>query len=476
MTKKDKARLLNNARPYDFCLEVDSADWDELVEKIYLKLDKAGHFPKRVNRSNQQRDLSILLLNVLKAEQTGYNPYQRISLRTQAYNINRYNPKEISHRGTKRVFDGLTALEYIKENKGYKLARGKPKSTRIKAAKKLKALFDKYSAYDFTVSSCTEQETIIRKDNNKKIEEYTDTTQTSQWRDNLKIINDELHKHWIDLYVEDTELETINDILNREKGKQPVDFTRNQLRRVFNNSSWDQGGRFYHGWWQEIPSEYRAYIHINDKHTFEVDFSGMHPVMIYAKYTGKAYSSDPYTISGPTPNPDRGTWKVIFNVVINSDKRSKAIGAIRRELKDTGLPTKTAYIETLLDALYKTHAPISKAFNSGEGIRLQFIDSQIAEQVMLEFIKQGYAILPVHDSFIIRHGLEEELTDTMKKAFKTITGVSVNTKTAKSFLKITEGKSGTVDKDGMVTDDLELLFADRDTHTQYYKRGKKYGF
>ncbi len=30
----------------------------------------------------------------------------------------------------------------------------------------------------------------------------------------------------------------------------------------------------------------------------------------------------------------------------------------------------------------------------------------------------GYAILPMHDSFIIHHGLEQELKDTMNKAFR----------------------------------------------------------
>jgi hypothetical protein len=42
----------------------------------------------------------------------------------------------------------------------------------------------------------------------------------------------------------------------------------------------------------------------------------------------------------------------------------------------------------------------------------------IAEKVMLHFAKMGYAILPLHDSFIIHHGLEDELMNAMNQAFK----------------------------------------------------------
>jgi len=36
----------------------------------------------------------------------------------------------------------------------------------------------------------------------------------------------------------------------------------------------------------------------------------------------------------------------------------------------------------------------------------------------------GYAILPLHDSFIIHHGLEDELKETMEKAFFDMFGVN----------------------------------------------------
>ena len=32
------------------------------------------------------------------------------------------------------------------------------------------------------------------------------------------------------------------------------------VRRVFNNERWNQGGRFYGGWWQRCPKDHRLNI------------------------------------------------------------------------------------------------------------------------------------------------------------------------------------------------------------------------
>ena len=51
-------------------------------------------------------------------------------------------------------------------------------------------------------------------------------------------------------------------------------------------------------------------------------------------------------------------------------------------------------------------------------MRLQKVDSQIAEKVLLHFAKRRLPILPLHDSFLMHHGFEEELPNAMRKAFE----------------------------------------------------------
>jgi hypothetical protein len=53
-------------------------------------------------------------------------------------------------------------------------------------------------------------------------------------------------------------------------------------------------------------------------------------------------------------------------------------------------------------------------------------DSDLAEAVMLQFAAMGYACLPVHDSFIVHHALQEDLHDIMQAAFKAAFGTTID--------------------------------------------------
>ena len=97
--------------------------------------------------------------------------------------------------------------------------------------------------------------------------DYIDTDETNKMRNNLEGINALLDRTWIDIDISDEEHIKLNEKMDKKPDKSPIDFTRRKLRRIFNNSSFEQGGRFYHGWCQEIPSSYRKYITISGKRT-----------------------------------------------------------------------------------------------------------------------------------------------------------------------------------------------------------------
>ena len=72
--------------------------------------------------------------------------------------------------------------------------------------------------------------------------------------------------------------------------------------------------------------------------------------------------------------------------------------------------------QTILDA----HKPIADVFFQGHGNHLQFIDSRIVENVMVNFIRAEDApVLPLHDSFVIHYAYSElgELEGKMRRAF-----------------------------------------------------------
>jgi hypothetical protein len=73
----------------------------------------------------------------------------------------------------------------------------------------------------------------------------------------------------------------------------------------------------------------------------------------------------------------------------------------------------------LKEAILKAHKPIKDLFFTGLGNKLQFEDSIIAENVMLQFTKMDAPALPIHDSFIMHHGFGTygELEEAMRRAF-----------------------------------------------------------
>ena len=84
--------------------------------------------------------------------------------------------------------------------------------------------------------------------------------------------------------IKDDEYKKLQERLLLDDKKQPIDLTKKMLYRIFSNNDFGQGGRFYRGWWQNVPSEYRQFITIDSKRTQEYDFSQLGPNMIYSLY------------------------------------------------------------------------------------------------------------------------------------------------------------------------------------------------
>ena len=64
--------------------------------------------------------------------------------------------------------------------------------------------------------------------------------------------------------------------------------------------------------------------------------------------------------------------------------------------------------------------PIADCFFTGQGLRLQMLDSMVAANLMENFARQmgTVALLPVHDSFICHHGYETDVKAAMKAEFR----------------------------------------------------------
>ena len=67
--------------------------------------------------------------------------------------------------------------------------------------------------------------------------------------------------------------------------------------------------------------------------------------------------------------------------------------------------------------------PNDKRFFVDEGIKLQFVDSQIAEIIAREFTRQEKVVFSLLDGFVTQEENEQLLIETMGNAFQQVTGL-----------------------------------------------------
>lgn len=262
----------------------------------------------------------------------------------------------------------------------------------------------------------------------KKIIPYEDTSRTIEMRKSINIINDCLKRHWSDLELTDVKWEELQTSLlsDKEYDYSPILLHKQTIKRIFNDKNFTQGGRFYGGWWQNIPSPYRALITIDGKRTNEFDFGRLHPTMMYAEINGIC-DGDAYDIG--LDKKHRDTIKELFNAMVQMQEFTDHPPGIK--FSQTGKTWKQ-----LRDMIMERHKPIKHMFFCGMGNNLQYRDSIIAEQVMLHFAKNDIPVLPVHDSFIIQAGLFIDLLEVMEKEFIKQIGVPIDIRSAEKSVRV----------------------------------------
>ena len=183
------------------------------------------------------------------------------------------------------------------------------------------------------------------------------------------------------------------------------------MTRIFNNGSFEEGGRFYCQL-QNLPKDERKHLRFDDEPTIEIDFSSIHPHLLY-HLQGEDFSGEPYEIYGFK----RAAVKTAFNTLINRDSRKHKGPAARSLAKNLNITLAKA-IE-LENALYRSLHRISGHFNTGFGLKLQKLDSQIAYAVMTHFFMQRKRpLLMIHDSAIVSVRDVETLKLCMVDAYR----------------------------------------------------------
>jgi len=383
--------------------------------------------------------VSVLCCNLLLAHRRDPNLYVAVPLGNGRYPQGVSNPLELSAAAMQR------AKRYLEEAHPPFVERrggnndpdtGKGYFTRLRATERLVVAMEKCLSAESVDSDpqsikaaslfneCPLPVIRIKKGSadddspNAFIPEQPDSDEVRRMEANLNRYNAFLADHWIDLMLPDADFDALQKTSKTSAsryfgdGARQVEvdlIRRRKLHRVFNDGDLRHGGRFYGGWWQNIPSKYRKAITINGHPTVEADFSAMQLNMLYAM-EGLPAPADSYALDGFPPE-QRALLKETFFRLVNAKENDRMQTPLRSSLPEGWTWT------LILDGLRETHAPIAKHFRTGIGIELQRIDSDIAEMVMMRLMSNGLLALPVHDSFIVWDGKQNELVSTMRGAY-----------------------------------------------------------
>lgn len=427
---KGQTATVAASRPFDVHRWSDYPELTVCLSQLVCELESIeGRARQRGNDDSKRfRDaVRCLVLDLYVAWKTDPDLLVAIQLGNSHYTkTTRYRALFLRWSSFKAAYDLLLQAGYIDVVlAGFNDPRtGVGRTTRIKATEKLIELLTNVRLTIPRIWTRAQGvESIILRDGDKRPVEYDDDDATREMRTALESVNAHLQRQWIDLRITDRELERLHSRMmldymqgGRERGA--IDLTRRTLNRIFNNGDWLQGGRFYGGWWQSVPKEYRRHITINDKRTSEVDYSTLHPALLYAE-VGQRLEGDAYSI-GARAVP-RSLIKTTFNKMLNATDRINPPDQFSEH--QAGLNW-----QQLQDAIVERHAPIRQYFKTGYGLKLQRLDSDLAQEVMLRFIKRGYTCLPVHDSFIVHHAVADDLKDIMLDVFRQKTGQSITVK------------------------------------------------
>lgn len=227
-----------------------------------------------------------------------------------------------------------------------------------------------------------------------------------------------------------------------------------QIKKVYNNSSFEQGGRNYITNTVNFRREERKLIKLDGVNTIELDFEALHP-RIAATIEGVELDKDfdPYQIELDGYDPVLARWLGKWSTLIllnagvqvtqqglySVNKARKALISALRKREEVCFSTMTVRIKGKVYQLpqYVDYTEIlTKALERNDyarlwfyecrGLTLQNLDSKIMDMIISKFNEMGEIVVPVHDSIVLKEHLADKGREIMQGCFRQVLGNDIN--------------------------------------------------
>lgn len=178
-------------------------------------------------------------------------------------------------------------------------------------------------------------------------------------------------------------------------GAGDVDLGQRYLRRIFNNGSLREGGRLYHGFWQDMAKDDRMdSLRIEGAPVVSLDFAQMSVRTAYAVIGSEPPEGDLYEL--PDVNGDREGVKMVLNALLASDRMPARMPRGARKHF-----SKRETIHSVVAGIRRRHPALVPFFGKGQAHALMNLESQVLVAALLRLKDQGVVALPIHDCILV---------------------------------------------------------------------------
>jgi hypothetical protein len=241
---------------------------------------------------------------------------------------------------------------------------------------------------------------------------FAETARTKRYARQVAAINRNLREA-------DINITGLGETLSLDRDGQIVAPYRRFVQRIFNNSSWEAGGRLFGGFWMSMRREDRKYIRIDGEEIAAPDYRQLFARLAYviAGFPEAEKENDLYDIAGD--GSSRAGWKKLVSAMLFAEKPLRAWPKGTKRLFPAG--TELGNVRRML---LDRHAPIAHLFGTGLGFRLMWIESEILIDVVTRLASIGVSALPLHDAVLVAKSKAGLAADVMRQSFKHKTGSS----------------------------------------------------
>jgi hypothetical protein len=218
------------------------------------------------------------------------------------------------------------------------------------------------------------------------------------------------------------------------------DFLDFQLKKIYNDGSFELGGRNYmvgSDASKAMKRTNRLKITINGEPCVELDYKSMFPSMI-ADMNGITFPEnfDPYAIEidGCDKEMLRDLAKLACLMLLNTDNMQSAQYALASTLsepewkeriaaaKKQGLWPEGRIVHSIVEKLIERNGYLMHECDSSNALKYMNYESEINDIILESLLMEDTIVIPLHDSFIVPISAEQRTRYHMERAYKLVIG------------------------------------------------------